>query len=85
MSNLKIIMEPEDKNANFRIFKNQDLSWKEREIEEKLTKLNIVLKNNPILNFDKIYYGFEDDGQIGFYIPTETLLRYAGEILSKCL
>lgn len=84
MTQLHIIMEPEDVNANYRIFIDGDSSWSDDGVEEQLAKLDIVLENNPVLTYgDKKYYGFEDDGQIGFYIPTDILLRYAGDILSE--
>ena len=84
MTKIHIIMESEDTSAYFRIFIDGDSSWLDEGVEEKLAKLNIVLEINPILTYGKeTFYGFEDDGQIGFYIPTDTLLRYAGDILSK--
>ena len=88
MKVLNIIMEPLEKpeDTNFRIFlpNNVDYSWSDEDVLEDLKKLDIVLENNAILKFgDKTYYGWEDDGQIGFTIPTDELLYYAADIIQE--
>lgn len=89
MKVLNIIMEPLEKpeDTNFRIFlpNNVDYSWSDEDVLEDLKKLDIVLENNAILKFgDKTYYGWEDDGQIGFTIPTDVLIYYAESVIKGC-
>lgn len=87
MKVLNILMNPLEnpEDSNFRIFmpNNVDYSWYDKDIIADLEKLNIVLENNAILKIGKeTYYGWEDDGQIGFTIPTNDLLYYAATIIN---
>ena len=58
-------------------FFNNVESWRDKDVIAVMKKMNLVLEDNPVITFNsKKYYGWEDDYQIGIYMPKDIVIDY---------